>query len=218
MFKSHRSFLLIALFLTFPLHANFSKWEKDIAKFETADKKSAPPKNAYLFIGSSSVRLWNLKKSFPEIATINRGFGGSQLSDSVHFADRIVLPYQPKAVFLYAGDNDINKGKTVNTVVADYQRFVKKIHTTLPETDIIFLPIKPSIKRWNLWPKMNKTNLAIQKIASINPKLHYLDIPAAMLKTGEPPAANLFKKDELHMSPKGYSLWTQVVQDWLKSP
>jgi len=207
--------LLISL-ISLPLLAAPSKWEKDIAKFEAADKKAAPPKKAHLFIGSSSVRLWDLKKSFPDLVTINRGFGGSELEDSLHFADRIVLPYQPKAIFLYAGDNDISKGKTSEIVVNDFQNFAKKVHATLPKTDIIFLPIKPSTKRWNLWPEMNKANLAIQKISQQSKRLHYLDTPAAMLKTGQPPAADLFKKDGLHLTPKGYSLWNKLVREWLK--
>ncbi|MDB4500705.1 GDSL-type esterase/lipase family protein [Akkermansiaceae bacterium] len=207
---------LLFLALSLPLLADPAKWEKDIAKFEAADKKSAPPKNAHLFIGSSSVRMWDLKKSFPKITTINRGFGGSELEDSLHFADRIVIPYQPKAVYLYAGDNDIGNGKTVETVISDYQKFVKKVHASLPKTDIVFIPIKPSTKRWDLWPKMNKANFAIQKISQSHPKLHYIDIPAAMLITGQPPAADLFLKDGLHMSDKGYEMWNTKVIKWLK--
>jgi lysophospholipase L1-like esterase len=208
--------ILLILLLPLPLFAEPSKWEKDIAKFEAADKKAAPPKKAYLFIGSSSVKLWDLKNSFPDLVTINRGFGGSELEDSLHFADRIVLPYQPKAIFLYAGDNDIGKGKTAEIVVNDFQKFVKKVHATFPKTDIIFLPIKPSIKRWKLWPEMNKANLAIQKLSQQSKRLNYLDTPAAMLKTGQPPAADLFEKDGLHLTPKGYSLWNELVREWLK--
>lgn len=210
-----RSLLFLALSL--PLFADPAKWEKDIAKFEAADAKNPPPKNAHLFIGSSSVRLWDLKKSFPNITTINRGFGGSELEDSLHFADRIAIPYQPKAIFLYAGDNDIGNGKTAQIVISDFQKFVKKIHTALPETDVVFLPIKPSTKRWNLWPEMNKANLAIQKIATTTSKVHYVDIPSAMLKISQPPAADLFQKDGLHMSYKGYAMWTKVVNDFLKT-
>lgn len=205
---------LLFLTLSLPLLADPTKWEKDIAKFEAADAKNPSPKNAHLFIGSSSVRMWDLIKYFPELTTINRGFGGSELEDSLHFADRIVIPYQPKVVYLYAGDNDIGNGKTAETVISDYQKFVKKVHASLPKTEIVFIPIKPSNKRWNLWPEMNKANLAIQKVSQSHPKLHYVDIPTAMLKTGQPPAADLFKKDGLHMSDKGYEMWAAEVNKW----
>src|SRR5690242_4123501 len=102
---------------------DFSRWEKDIAAFEKSDRDRPPPKNAVLFVGSSSIRLWDLAKSFPDVPTINRGFGGSQLADSVHFAPRIVLPYEPRVVVLYAGDNDLAAGKTPEQVHADFRAF-----------------------------------------------------------------------------------------------
>ncbi|MGJ8697912.1 MAG: GDSL-type esterase/lipase family protein [Verrucomicrobiaceae bacterium] len=207
--------LSLLLLVPLTLLADPAKWEKNIAQFEASDAKSPPPQNAHLFIGSSSVRLWDLKTSFPDHETINRGFGGSELEDSLHFAHRIAIPYRPKTIFLYAGDNDINKGKSAEVVINDFRKFVKKIHAALPKTDIVFLPIKPSTSRWKLWPEMNKANLAIEKITQGNKRLHYLDTPAAMLKTGQPPAADLFQNDGLHLSPKGYTLWNQLVTDWL---
>ena len=208
-------YLCVFLILLTPLSADPAKWEKDIAKFEAADKKSPPPENAHLFIGSSSARMWDLKKSFPEFKTINRGFGGSELEDSLVYADRILIPYRPKVVFLYAGDNDINKGKTPEIVTADYQKFVAKVHKALPKTDIVFVPIKPSLKRWNLWPKMNKANQAIKTLTKENPKLHYLEIPPAMLGKDGKPKKELFAKDGLHLSPEGYHLWTRFVNNWI---
>lgn len=89
----------------------FSRWEKAIAAFEEQDRQKPPPKNAILFVGSSSIRLWKLPNSFPDLQTINRGFGGSQIADSVHFAKKIILKHEPRIVALYAGDNDISSGK-----------------------------------------------------------------------------------------------------------
>ena len=208
-------YISLFLILLTPLSADPAKWKKDIAKFEATDKKSPPPKGAYLFIGSSSARMWDLKKSFPEYTTINRGFGGSELEDSLFYADRILIPCQPKVVFLYAGDNDISNSKTAEIVTADFQKFVAKVHRALPKTDIVFVPIKPSLKRWNLWPKMNKANQAIKKITEANPKLHYLPIPPTMLGKDGKPMNDLFVKDGLHLSAKGYHLWSKHVNQWI---
>src|SRR5437016_5241110 len=112
-----------------------SQLEKAIQAFEAADKTNPAPQDAVLFIGSSSIRLWtNLAQSFPGHKVINRGFGGSHLSDSVAFVERIVIPYKPKLVLIYAGDNDIASGKTPEQVFEDFKRFVEKIHSRLPET------------------------------------------------------------------------------------
>ena len=116
-------------------NASASKWEAEIAGFEASDKTNLPPKGAVLFVGSSSIRLWKtLAKDFAGYEVINRGFGGSQLADSVVLADRIVIAYAPKMVLLYAGDNDIAAGKTPEQVFSDFKRFVEKVHSELPKT------------------------------------------------------------------------------------
>ncbi|MDB4438082.1 SGNH/GDSL hydrolase family protein [bacterium] len=192
------------------------KWEKDIARFEAAAKTKPLPKGALLFVGSSSIRMWDLKKSFPDRVTINHGFGGSELEDSLHFADRIIIPHAPKVVFLYAGDNDINKGKTAGRVVDDYQKFVKKLGGALPNTRVVFLPIKPSLSRWGKWPEMKKANLVIQDLASKNPLLDYIDTATPMMGTDGKPMPDLFQNDGLHMNEKGYLIWNKAVKKWLK--
>jgi lysophospholipase L1-like esterase len=161
--------------------------------------------------------LWDLAASFPDRDTINRGFGGSELEDSLHFADRIVIPHQPKVIFLYAGDNDIQGGKSAARVVDDYRKFVAKIHAALPQTGIVFLPIKPSLSRWEKWPEMKKANEAILGLSKKNPLLHSLDTAAPMLGQAGRPKPGLFQKDGLHLNRKGYAVWTEVVSDWLKA-
>lgn len=191
------------------------KWEKDIAKFEAAAKAKPHPKNALLFVGSSSIRMWDLAASFPGWKTINHGFGGSELSDSIHFAGRIVIPHAPTVVFLYAGDNDINNGKSAALVIADYQKFVARIHAALPKTTIVFLPIKPSLARWDKWPEMKKANQAIEAISKKDPRLDYLDTAAPMMGADGKPMPDLFKDDGLHLNEKGYRIWNKVVDQWL---
>ncbi len=212
---SMKVFTVLALTISCLLAAP-DKWEKDIAKFEAAAKAKPLPKGALLFVGSSSIRMWDLKQSFPDRVTINHGFGGSELEDSLHFADRIIIPHAPKIVFLYAGDNDINKGKTAERVVADYQKFVKKLHGSLPKTRIVFLPIKPSLSRWEKWPEMKKANLTIQTLAKKNPLLDYLDTATPMMGKNGKPMPDLFKNDGLHLNDKGYLIWNKVLKEWLK--
>jgi lysophospholipase L1-like esterase len=212
---SMKIFTVLALTVSCLLAAP-DKWEKDIAKFEAAAKAKPLPKKALLFVGSSSIRMWDLKQSFPDRVTINHGFGGSELEDSLHFADRIIIPHAPKIVFLYAGDNDINKGKTAERVVDDYQKFVKKLHRSLPKTRIVFLPIKPSLSRWEKWPEMKKANLSIQTLAKKNPLLDYLDTATPMMGKNGKPMPDLFKNDGLHLNDKGYLIWNKVLKEWLK--
>ncbi len=195
--------------------ANFSRWEKEITAFERRDKEKPPPKNAVLFVGSSSIRLWNLSKSFPRLPALNRGFGGSQLADVVHFAPRIVLKYEPKLIVLYAGDNDLAADKTPERVHADFQAFVKIVQENLPKSKIVFICIKPSLRRWNLIDKIRKANALIKAECDKDDRLLYLDVAAAMLDKDGKPRRELFAADGLHLNDKGYALWAERLQPLL---
>lgn len=188
------------------------KWGETIAKFEAADKKDPPPKNAILFAGSSSIRLWDLEEAWPDRVTINRGFGGSTTADLVHFFERIVAPYQPKAILVYEGDNDVSKGLSADEVFADFQKLFAKIDEQLPGVPLIFIAIKPSIKRWDMWPVMNDANRQIAKFCESREDLFFADIGKPMLETenGEPNPA-FFKDDGLHVNEAGYAAWKAVI-------
>jgi lysophospholipase L1-like esterase len=196
--------------------ADFSRWEKDIAAFEQQDKDNPPPKHAILFVGSSSIRRWDLAKSFPDLDVINRGFGGSQLADSVHFAPRIVLKHEPRLVVLYAGDNDIAAGKSPEQVADDFDGFVQAVHDKLPKTRILYLSIKPSIKRWQLVDKMRKANSLIEARCKQDDWLRYIDVATPLLGDDGKPRAELFVEDGLHLNDKGYALWASVLKPQLK--
>ncbi len=183
--------------------------------FEKADKADPPPKGGLVFIGSSSIRKWDLAKSFPDLHAVNRGFGGSQISDSIRYADRILIPLKPKTVVLYAGDNDIAAGKSVDEVVADFKTFVAKVHGALPQTRILFIAIKPSLKRWNLVDQMRDANSRIQKICENAGYLQFIDIDGAMLGPDGKPRPELFVEDGLHMTGLGYAIWTQKLKPYL---
>lgn len=195
---------------------DFSKWEKSIAAFEAKDAEKTPPPNTVLFVGSSSIVRWNLVKAFPMTDYINRGFGGSQLADSVHFAPRIVTKYKPRTVVLYAGDNDLAGGKTPEQVASDFKDFIKVVHKDLPKTKIVYVSIKPSVKRWSLWDKVTKANKLIAEECAKNDRLVFLDVGPGMLGEDGKPKADLFVADGLHLSEKGYELWNSLIKPHLK--
>ena len=193
-----------------------ARWESAITKFEEQDKQNPPAKGGVLFVGSSSIRLWKLDESFPKLAAINRGFGGSEIADSTHFADRIILKHEPRLILLYAGDNDIAKGKSAETVTDDFRKFVKVVQTRLPKTRVVFIAIKPSIARWKLAGKNAKANAAILEICRKDDRLDYADIWKPMLGQDGKPSPGLFAKDGLHLNGKGYELWTSIVKPLIK--
>ena len=193
-----------------------NRWEGAIQRFEQQDRESSSPKNAILFVGSSSIRMWDLPKCFPDLNVVNRGFGGSQIADSLEFAPRIVLPYRPRIIVFYAGDNDINAGKTPEQVLRDFKAFVKIVRATLPETRIRFIAIKPSVQRWHLVDKMREANALILRFIEADDRLAYVDIDKPMIGEDGKPRAALFLADGLHLNEAGYRLWTSLVRPYLE--
>jgi len=194
-----------------------SRWEKTIQHIEARDKKSPPPKGEILLCGSSSARGWNVQKYFPNLKVTNRGFGGSQVHDSTQFADRIILPFQPRIILLYAGDNDIASGKAPELVFENFKLFVAKIHAALPKTKIVYIAIKPSTARWRMVEKMRAANRLIADHTKTDERLAYVDIDTPMIGKDGKPRAELLAKDGLHLSPAGYELWTSLVMPHLTS-
>ena len=193
-----------------------SRWEKYIARFEAADKKQMPQPDGILFIGSSSIRMWKtLEQDFPGLPVINRGFGGSQIDDSNHFARRIVHPYKPRQIVFYAGDNDVAAGKSPEKVLTDFQQFVKTVRAKLPKARVSFIAIKPSLSRWKLSGKMAMANSLVRNACSKNKRLDYIDIWQPMLGENGKPRPDLFLGDGLHLNAKGYALWTSIVKPYL---
>jgi lysophospholipase L1-like esterase len=191
------------------------RWEADIAKFEEQDRATPPIEKPILFVGSSSIRLWDLKKSFPDLPVINRGFGGSQISDVLQYTDRIVLPYRPKQIVFYAGDNDLASGKSAETVADDFTNFVARVHEALPKTPIVFITIKPSKSRWKLWDEAQSANRRIKTLAESDKLLTVLDIGPLLLGENGEPNTDLFRNDNLHLNDKGYERWTEALKPLL---
>jgi lysophospholipase L1-like esterase len=194
-----------------------TRFEKEIAAFEAADRKNPPPPNGILFIGSSSIRLWKtLEQDFPGQPVINRGFGGSHIIDAVHFMDRVVVPYRPRLVVLYAGGNDINSGKTPEQVFKDYKQFVTTVHKSLPDTRIAFISIAPNPARWHQIEQVRETNRRVEQHARSDARLAYIDVFSAMLGTDGLPRPEIFVDDRLHMNEQGYKIWSKRVGPLLR--
>ena len=192
------------------------RWEKTIAAFEQQDREQPPEKGGVLFVGSSSIRQWKLDKWFPSKTALNRGFGGSEVADTLHFADRIVLPYEPRTIVMYAGDNDVSRGTTPKQVAANYGKFVAVVRDKLPQARIVFVAIKPSIKRWSLVEKMRAANALVRKQCEADPLQTFVDIDTPMIGGDGKPKPELFAKDGLHLSDEGYRLWTSLVAPHLE--
>jgi lysophospholipase L1-like esterase len=190
-----------------------ARWGKDIRAFEAADKTNPPPRDAILFIGSSSIRLWtNAAQAFPGHKVFSRGSGGSQLADSVAFADRIVTPYRPKLVVLYAGDNDIASGKSPEQVFGDFKAFVGRIRAALPDTRIAYIAIKPCPAREKFLDRVKAANRLIQDYTAFNDRLLFVDVFTPMLTKEGRPRADLCIQDGLHPNAQGYELWASILR------
>ncbi len=193
-----------------------SPWEAAIQAFEAEDRDAPPPQGAILFVGSSSIRLWKtLAEDYPDRKVIRRGFGGSQLSDSVRFARRIILPYKPRQVVVYAGSNDIAAGKPPAQVLADFRALAETVRASLPETRLTYVSINPSVARWHLDDKMQETNRLIEAFTRTDPRLSYIDTHRVMLGPDGKPRADLLASDGLHLNAAGYKVWADAIRPHL---
>jgi lysophospholipase L1-like esterase len=196
--------------------AQSDKWAKELAAFEQQDKATPPKPGGIVFVGSSSIRLWDLPRSFPGLSIVNRGFGGSQISDSIAHVDLLVLRHKPRTVVFYAGDNDISSGKTPQVVADDFKTFVTRVHAALPQSRIAFIAIKPSIQRWALVAKVREANALVRKYAETDERIGFVDVDGPMLGWDEKPRKDLLVEDGLHLSPKGYEVWNSLVRPFLE--
>ena len=198
---------------------NFAQWENEIAAFEKADAQNPPAKGGIVFVGSSSIRLWKtLAQDFPLHHVLNRGFGGSEIADSVHFADRIVLPYAPRMVVLYAGGNDLNNGRPPEEVFADFKAFAEKVRAGLPVAELAYISSAGNPARWAQVEKVQALNGLIEGYLRQQPNMKFINVFSRMLGDDGLPKPEIFIADKLHMNAEGYKLWTEVVRPFLPAP
>ena len=193
------------------------RWRSAIDAYTEKDKLNPPAPGGVLFVGSSSVVGWHgtIHEDLAPLPIIARGFGGSTMHDLLVYTDRIVLPYRPATIVVYEGDNDIAGAVFPETVLGEFEKFIAIVRAALPETEIYFIPAKPSPSRWELWPRMQELNAGLEALCAKDPKLHMIDIVTPMLGPDGTPRPELFKEDRLHMKPEGYRIWTEKVREAL---
>lgn len=210
---------LIGCLLLVIAHAAFARppspqsWQPDIDRLVADDSAHPPPQHGVLFVGSSSIRMWTtLAADFPGVPVIDRGFGGSAIADTTYFADRIVVPYHPRLILMYAGDNDIAEGCTPRQVLDAFETFVARVRRDLPEVAIAYISIKPSIARWSMWPRMREANRLIAAWSQTQSRVTFVDVAASMREANGKPRGALFRDDGLHMTPAGYAVWVRALK------
>jgi len=202
----------IVLARTIPQTGAQVPFESDIEKFEAQDKIQPPTPGGVVFVGSSSIVRWKtLAEDFPDYNVINRGFGGSEISDSVRFAKRIVTPYRPNMIVFFAGTNDIAGGKSAQTVADDFRQFVEEVRTELSKTTIVFISITPAPSRQAKWDVDVEANRLIADYCRHHPHMKYVDLYHQFLTADGGPRPELFVSDQLHLRPEGYEIWKKAI-------
>jgi lysophospholipase L1-like esterase len=192
-------------------------WEPEIAGFERADRESPPPRDAILFVGSSSIRFWDgLAEDMAPLVVIRRGFGGAKLSDLVHFSDRIVFPYAPRAIVIHAGGNELNdvvgnRGRSPDEAHADFRLLVSRIRARQPQVPIYYLALRPA-RVPGAWDQFLRL---VREDCEAQPDMHYLDAGAGLALADGSPNPRLIRWDRIHLNREGYKAWSPPIRERL---
>jgi lysophospholipase L1-like esterase len=194
------------------------KWESTIQKFEENDKKTPPPPNPILLVGSSTFAMWGAKavEALKPLPVINRGFGGSTLADVLRYLDRVVIAYRPRVVVLYEGDNDLWGGKKPPAYLEEMKTFVERIRQELPKARLFICSIKPSPSRAKIWSQVQEANRLVAEFCKTQQGVEYVDTATPMLDAEGKAREELFIKDKLHMNADGYRIWTDILKPLLE--
>lgn len=190
-----------------------ARFEKEIGTFEKHDSQHQPPHGAVLFTGSSSVKNWHkeLATDFKGLTVLGRGFGGSNMNDLLHYMDKVVLKYNPRAVVVYEGDNDLKEGMSPKEIFRNYQAFYKRLSGRLPQARLYILAVKPSPERWKHWPKAVDLNQKLKTWADAEPNIYFIDMATCLLDDLQKPRKELYSRDNLHLNRDGYKCWRNVL-------
>ena len=215
--------VLLAAFPAYRLYVEIRKsisedpavYAQDISDLVARTREGPGAEDAVVFIGSSSIRLWStLERDMQPLPVVQHGFGGAKLADVEFYAERLVNPFDPRAVVVFAGTNDLQPGasKSPEVLLETYRRFVERVRADLPNVSIYFIGITPSPRRWEIWDQAQETNRLVREWSDRDPTLFYIETgPSLLGEDGEPDADN-YKFDGLHLSAQGYAIWTEIIR------
>jgi lysophospholipase L1-like esterase len=206
-----------AAFAPAQIYERAALWQKEIDAFREIDRRQTPPRDAVLFVGSSSFRKWEtLRRDFPGVSVVNRGFGGSHIEDVNFYFETVVTPFRARKIFLYAGENDIAAGKTPQRVLADFVKFTALVKENSPGSKIYFVSLKPSPARWEWREKFRQTNALVKAEIEKIKGATFVDVWSPMLDAKGEPKAEIFIEDRLHLNEKGYEIWRVALSKYVK--
>ena len=192
------------------------RFEESIQQFEQQDKDTPIPEGAVLFVGSSSIKIWDrLDEDFPGINAVDRGFGGSQFSDLLYYIDRVVTCYKPSKIFIYEGDNDISAGKKPKDILNEAKQVRRAIARKLPGVPVLFISAKPSVARWKLRKKYMQLNSELSAYAASTPNTGFVNVWSPAIDASGEVMKDIFLEDDLHMNAKGYAIWKKAIEPFL---
>ncbi|AHM60397.1 G-D-S-L family lipolytic protein [Flammeovirgaceae bacterium 311] len=193
-------------------------WQ-EIQQYKLKDKQNPPPQGAILFVGSSSIRMWeDLETAFPGHVVLNRGFGGSSLRDLEYYLDDIVFPYKPRQIVIYSGENDIAGGNiSAEELLKRFSDVFEEIRDEMPHVPIAFVSMKPSPSREEHMPELEEANSLVRNYLRTKPNTRYIDVYSLMLDKNGQPLEDIFLEDNLHMNEKGYQIWSEAIEPYLVS-
>ena len=210
--------LLLTTLILFISFISFSQnYLPEVKAFETKDSLSMPREGQVLLAGSSTFRLWlTYQQDLKGFPVINRGFGGSQMSDLNFYFDRIVAKYKPKMILVYEGDNDLNAGENPDSVIREFKEFVQMVKTKLPDTKVAFCSIRPSLARVSILDKQSTVNQAIKEFSKHQKKVYFVNIQKEFYLPNGELMTDIFVADKLHLNQKGYEIWAKATRKFLR--
>ncbi len=213
----------IFVFISFLICLNTSLYGQDPLRFEKevsnliANDTAVNHKKLILFTGSSSIRFWkSLKSDFPTYNTLNRGFGGSEMSDLLHYANQLIIQYSPKEIFIYEGDNDLNSGKSASEILKTADQLLSLIRAQLPKNvKVFFISAKPSLARWALKEKYLDYNKQLEAWTKTKKKVTFVDVWTPLVDAQSEVLKDIFIADGLHLNATGYKIWADAIKKFL---
>jgi len=216
--KSFALWIGLAVCLESPLtkyEAGVAKWEDEVATLIQHDSVETADGDDVLFLGSSSIRLWeSIKQDMAPWTVVSRGYGGAKYSDLAFYVQRLIAAHHPRAIVIFSG-NDISSDtelKTPEEIVVLVNHIATTIHNQFPNVDIFFIGITPTPKRWNVWPEISAANEAIKEYCDPKASTHFISTARSYLNEQGMPREELFGEDLLHQNTKGYALWSSIIK------